>query len=225
MSHRIRRSAFALFVSLGIALLPAAVGAMPGGGGGGGGGSSAPKKQQTAEEKAAKRFEQGERSRDRALAFEAKARKSDGKGFLGMGAKPSKKADKAWRKSIEAYQQAIELSPNLGAGAYTGLCLAHRKLGELAESLAAADEALKASRRNTPAVACRGETLLELGRLSEAKAAWRRLDSRDPKLAAELMQSIEAWLQKNERAPAGVSTEAFEEFRQWMESRGYVAQH
>ncbi len=184
------------------------------------------KKQQTPEQRAAKSYELGERARDRALAYEEKARESDAKGFLGLGARPSEKAEKQWRKSASAFREAATTSPGLYSKAYADLCVAHRKLGELEESLAAADRALKTPKtldEYALATACRGETLLELGRLAEAKEAWESLNSRDHPLAGELMQRMEAWLARNEREPADLPSESQEDFRAWMRERGGLA--
>ncbi len=223
MSHRIDHLAITLLVSIGIALLPHAAGAMPGGGGGGGGGGAAPQKQQTPEQRAAKSYEEGERARDRALVYEQKARESDAKGFLGLGARPSEKAEKQWRKSATAFRKAARTSPDRYSKAYADLCVAQRKLGELEESLAAADRALKTLYGYAPAIACRGETLLELGRLAEAKTAWRSLNARDQSLAGEMMQRMETWLDRNEREPADLPGESLEDFRAWMRERGGLA--
>jgi hypothetical protein len=225
MSHRIDHLAITLLVSIGIALLPHAAGAMPGGGGGGGGGGSmaAPQRQQTPEQRAAKSYEKGERARDRALAYEEKARESDEKGFLGLGARPSEKAEKQWRKSADAFQKAARTSPGRYSKAYADVCVAYRELGELEESLAAADRALKTVYEYPPAIACRAETLLELGRLAEAKKAWESLNSRDRQLAGELLQRMEAWLDRNDREPADLPGESLEDFRAWMRESGGLA--
>ena len=226
MSHRIDHLALTLLAAIGVALLSYPAGAMPGGGGGGGGGGGmpAPQRQETPEERAAKSYKEGERARDRALAYEEKARESDKKGFLGLGARPSEKAEKQWRKAATAFRKAARTSPRRYSKAYADVCVAHLELGEPEKALAAADRALKALHRPAPAVACRGETLLELGRLAEAREAWESLNSRDQALADELMQSMKAWLDRNEREPAAdVPSESLEDFRVWMRERGGLA--
>jgi hypothetical protein len=45
------------------------------------------------------------------LAYEEKARESDKKGFLGLGARPSEKAEKQWRKAATAFRKAARTSP------------------------------------------------------------------------------------------------------------------
>lgn len=184
---------------------------------------AAPQRQQTPEQRAAKSYEKGERARDRALAYEEKARESDEKGFLGLGARPSEKAEKQWRKSADAFQKAARTSPGRYSKAYADVCVAYRELGELEESLAAADRALKTVYEYPPAIACRAETLLELGRLAEAKKAWESLNSRDRQLAGELLQRMEAWLDRNDREPADLPGESLEDFRAWMRERGGLA--
>ena len=85
MSHRIDHLALTLLAAIGVALLSYPAGAQMGGGGGGAGGGAgggggrkaAPQIQQTPEQRAAKSYEEGERARDRALAYEEKASKSD----------------------------------------------------------------------------------------------------------------------------------------------------
>ena len=224
MSHRIDHLALTFLAAIGIALLPYPVGAMPGGGGGGGGGGGTPQKQATPEERAAKSYKEGERARDRALAYAEKARESDKKGFLGLGARPSEKAEKQWRKAASAFRKAASTYPRGYAKAYADVCVAHLGLEEPEKALAAADRALKKLFNYAPAVACRGETLLELGRLAEARAAWGSLNARDQVLAHELMQAMKAWLERNEREPAAdVPSESLEDFRVWVREREGLA--
>ncbi len=106
MSHRIDHLALTLLAAIGVALLSYPAGAQMGGGGGGGGSMPAPQRQETPEERAAKSYKEGERARDRALAYEEKAREADKKGFLGLGARPSEKAEKQWRKAASAFRKA-----------------------------------------------------------------------------------------------------------------------
>ncbi len=224
MSHRIDHLALTFLAAIGVALLSYPAGAQMGGGGGGGGGMPAPQRQETPEERAAKSYKEGERARDRALAYEEKARESDKKGFLGLGARPSEKAEKQWRKAATAFRKAASTSPRRYSKAYADVCVAHLELGEPEKALAAADRALKTLSRYAPAVACRGETLLELGRLAEARQAWESLNSRDQALADELLHSMKAWLDRNEREPAAdVPSESLEDFRVWMRERGELA--
>jgi len=226
MSHRIDHLALTFLAAIGVALLSYPAGAQMGGGGGGGGGGGrpAPHKQVTPEEQAAKSYKEGERARDRALAYEEKARESDKKGFLGLGARPSEKAEKQWRKAASAFRKAASTSPRRYTKAYADVCVAHFELGEPEKALAAADQALKTLYMYAPALACRGETLLELGRLAEARKAWESLNSRDQALADALMQSMKAWLDRNEREPATeVPSESLEDFRVWMHKRGGLA--
>ncbi len=227
MSHRIDHLALTFLAAIGVALLSYPAGAQMGGGGGGGGGGGMPasQRQETPEERAAKSYKEGERARDRALAYEEKARESDKKGFLGLGARPSEKAEKQWRKAASAFRKAARTSPRRYSKAYADVCVAHLELGEPEKALAAADRALKTRYyQHAPAVACRGETLLELGRLAAAREAWESLNSRDQALADELMQSMKAWLNRNEREPAAdVPSESLEDFRVWMRERGGLA--
>ena len=114
MNHRIDHLALTLLAAIGVALLSYPAGAMPGGGGGGGGGTPTKQKQkqqETPEERAAKSYEEGERARDRALGYEEKARKADKKGFLGLGGRPSEKAEKQWRKAVTAFRKLLTQFP------------------------------------------------------------------------------------------------------------------
>lgn len=225
MHHSINHLALIFVAAVGVALLPYPAGAMPGGGGGGGGGGGTrtANKPESPMERATKSYEDGERARDRALAFEEQARKSDKKGFMGMGARPSEKAHKQWRRAADAFRTAAETSPRFSK-AEVDVCVAHLRVGEFEEALAAAERALKNRYVIAAATACRGETLLEIGRLRDASRDWESLKKRDQALADTLMQSMKAWLDRNEREPAAdVTSESLEEFRKWMSERGELA--
>ena len=85
-------------------------------------------------------------ARFQALAYEEKARESDKKGFLGLGARPSEKAVKQWRKAATAFRKAATTSPTGGwsvEGDATGLGQAFqagRDVDAIAENVVALDD-------------------------------------------------------------------------------------
>jgi len=202
-------------------LLLAPVAFAAGGGGGGGsmgggsmGGSTARPK--SPEEIAQTRYAKGLKLRDRALAFEEKARVKD---ESWVGKKPSEKAIDAWNEAIEAYQEAIAKKPGFHE-AYSDMGFAHRKLGDYEKSLAAYDRALALRADYSPAIEYRAEAYLRLGRLDDAKEAYVRLFALDRPLADQLMATMKSWAESgDENVPAA----ELDSFRSWLQEREQMA--
>ncbi len=198
---------------------------MPSGGGGGEGGAAPPRRStESPEQVAASRYKDAQRARDRALAYEEEARGSDEAGFFGLGARPSEKALRQWRKAVAAYNGAIRTAPDRYYPAHSEVCLAHRKLGNHEKSLASADRALQRIPGYAPAIECRGQAYLQLSRLSQAREDYERLRRLNSELADQLMDAMKAWLARNREDPAdGLSLAEVEAFRKWVQERDELA--
>lgn len=223
MKTRIHRLAIPGLVWTLLALPALSALAMDGGGGGGGGGggsAAAPSDEQLAQ----RRFRAAERARERALDYEAEARESDGKGFLGLGKRPSEKAVDAWRDALAGYNEAIRRDPAKYQKAYTDVCLAYRKLGRYEDAIEASEQALQRVPGDPRALECRGQAELARGHLDAATSAYEDLRHGHPALAAQLMQSMKDWLSRVDEQPVdGLSQEKLNAFRRWVAERDELA--
>jgi tetratricopeptide (TPR) repeat protein len=196
-------------------------GAAGGGGGGGSGGGSVTSRpgSRSPGEIAESRYRRGLRSRDKALDFEAKAKKKDESWF---GKRPSERAVDSWNDAVGFYQEAIEQRPRFYE-AYSDLGYAYRKLGDYSASLAAYDRALRFQPDYVQAIEYRGEAYLRLLRLEDAQAAYMRLFVLDRQLADQLLANMTLWVSEVEAAEEGLSPSRLKAFRTWVGERAQLA--
>jgi tetratricopeptide (TPR) repeat protein len=88
-------------------------------------------------------------------------------------------------QAIEAYRQTLQLDP-ADTRAWYGLARAHERLGEVEESLFALDRAIAIDRERPFLHGRRGWRLLDLGRLDEARVAFRAAIELAPDVAARV---------------------------------------
>jgi tetratricopeptide (TPR) repeat protein len=95
-----------------------------------------------------------------------------------------------------------------------------RKLGRFDDSLEAYDKALAMKPGYAPAIEYRGEAYLELGRLTDARAAWEKLSNLDGELADQLLAKMQRWVARQKAHPNGeIESDALGEFEAWLSER------
>ncbi len=169
----------------------------------------------TPQEEALELYNRGLAYRDRAWKIQEKAAKADPEGREKLGAK----IEAVYGKAIEAYEAAIERSPELHQ-AWSSLGYARRKTGDLEGSLEAYDRALELAPEYAEAIEYRGEAYLGLGRLEEAREAYMELFASDRERADELLASMRRWLED----PSSADPQGVEEMRGWVEERSLIAE-
>ncbi|MEM7096689.1 MAG: tetratricopeptide repeat protein [Pseudomonadota bacterium] len=192
------------------------------GSGGGGGSLSVPSTNSralTPDQLSDKAMRAGIRERDRALKQEARAAK----------AKTDKKRDKALAKAKKHYdkaankqREAVQLNPrNYKALNEWGYAL--RKTGDYRKAIGAYNLALEINPNFHQATEYRGEAFLALGYLNETKQSYMVLFRNDRELAAQLMQTMQDWVNAKSKPESVVTTEEEVEFIAWIEERAKLA--
>ncbi|MDF1543867.1 MAG: tetratricopeptide repeat protein [bacterium] len=104
----------------------------------------------------------------------------------------SAKAGREYEKAVENFVKATELNPEYKE-AHNNLGFCYRKLGKLAESLAAYDKAIKLDKDFAQAREYRGETYLAMGELEKAEAELAQLIQLESLYADTLAQAIKLY--------------------------------
>ena len=170
-------------------------------------------------DQAAEAYNRGLESRDKAWKLEEQAAASqDPK----ERKKLEGKAQKEYSKAIRAFRSATESDPQMHQ-AFSSLGYALRKTGEYEESLAAYNQALELEPGYAEAIEYRAEAFLGLNRLDEAKEAYMQLFRDDRERADELMEAMQRWVEERTSDPAGLDSQAIEEFSVWVRDRAEVA--
>lgn len=185
------------------------------------GGSSSPSMRElTPQEIARNAYNDGVRAVKKAKSYEEdalEAKKDDKK------AKAQERARQQYDKARGYFATAINRQPAMHeAWSYIGYT--SRKLGETDKALAAYDEALRLKPTYVEAIEYRGVAYLMVNRLDDAKNAYMTLFRDDRKLAAQLMQEMQAWLAARKGDAAGVPAGQLDAFSQWMTERATIAQ-
>jgi len=180
MKHLATSLAMALFASAALA---------SGSGGGGGMGSTPQMQPRDPHEQAVGYYNSGERQLEKAtkanadLKANTDASKADGL---------KSRRDKSLENAAADFNRAIKADPNLyQAYSELGFCL--RKLGHYDEALATYDKGLAIEPRWAPAIEYRGEALLGLGRVEDAKASYQALFDGDRVRADILFDAMKAY--------------------------------
>ena len=142
---------------------------------------------------------------------------------------PEAKREKAQKKIRGNYERAAELFAKAVQNhpshykALSALGYAKRKLGDFETALQAYDAALAINPDYGNAIEYRGEAYLGLGRINEAQNAYRILTEKDLTLAAELLGSMQAWIEARRTAPEGISAAQLDGFAGWVADRELTA--
>ena len=124
---------------------------------------------------------------------------------------------------LAAPENLLGAPKRFSCGNYTALGYAKRKLGDFDTALQAYDAALAINPDYGHAIEYRGEAYLGLGRINEAQNAYRILSEKDLTLAAELLGSMQAWIEARRAAPEGISAEQLDGFAGWVADRELTA--
>jgi tetratricopeptide (TPR) repeat protein len=205
---------------------PGGGGQMPGGGRPGMGGGAQPGQElsstPTAEKPdaaAKKAFTAGVKSLNRAREFEAVADKATN---------PDKKAA-ALDKVSDAYGRALdqftEVLRNKGdmVDAWNNVGYIHLRLGAYGESIDDYNHTLALKPDLLEAVEHRGEALMAVDRLDDAKAAYMDLFNHARPLADQLMVSMQKWLESHRAAANGMRAADIDSFGKWLQERDGIA--
>ena len=174
----------------------------------------------TPEQQAGQRYNQGLSFRDEARRLQKKLNSPDTP--EAKRAKIEKKLGRAYESAVKEFAGAISLSPRHHQ-AYSSLGYVYRQLGDYPLALESYDRALEIDPDYGEAIEYRGEAYLGLNRINDAQNAYRVLLEKNPKLAAELLGAMHAWLKQRREEPAGVEATALDGFERWVEDRGEAA--
>ena len=132
-------------------------------------------------------------------------------------------ADAEWWEAIKRYKEALRQYDEF-PDAYNEMGYAYRKLGKYDRALEAYDRALDLEPTHARAIEYRAEAYLQLGRLNDAQNAYMELFRIDQPLASQLMERMQRWVKDAASgAGEGVSPDALESFRSWMQERAALA--
>jgi tetratricopeptide (TPR) repeat protein len=129
-------------------------------------------------------------------------------------------------RARRAFQYAIKKGDNdvsYVPSAWTNVAYIEDKLGNHQAALSAADRALELSPRLATARENRGEALLGLNRVSDAKAQYLHLYPGQSQMAALLRIKMKQWVQ-DQRAAGAADQATLDELDQWIREREQVAQ-
>jgi len=215
--HALMRSlAISSLLSLFLLSLPTiSWGAGSGGGGfcGGGVTSSPTQRKQTPEQISAGWYKQGVKAKEKAWRLEEKAAKATKEAkrdkLLADAQKQYQKAVSAQASALQANEKNHEAANELG--------YALRKTGDYKKAIGAYNYALELKPDFYPAIEYRGEALLMMGFIEEAKEAYMTLFRNDRALADQLMVTMEKW---HATQPDGESKATFSG---WLDERRSLA--
>jgi tetratricopeptide (TPR) repeat protein len=137
------------------------------------------------------------------------------------GAAPEK-AEKAYRKALEKFEQAMQLDGELAdSWNYVGYC--RRKLGEHDGALIAYDRALALRPDFAEALEYRAQAYLGVGRIEEARNDYLAVFAKDRAMSAQLLEKMRAWVDAQRAAPGPLSATDLDAFAAWIDERAQIA--
>ena len=129
-----------------------------------------------------------------------------------------KKAMKEYQKAFEKQTKAVKLDQE-NYKAFSELGYALEKKGEARKAIGAYNFSLRINPRYYLAWRYRGEALIKLGLIKDAKESYMVLFKNDQDLAAQLMSSFDEWLAQSEAS----GHQEKEEFIEWLARRKSLA--
>jgi tetratricopeptide (TPR) repeat protein len=129
-------------------------------------------------------------------------------------------------RARKAFQYAVKNGDNnitFVPSAWTNIAYIEDKLGNHEAALEAADHALELLPRLPTARENRGEALLGLNRVADAKAEYLDLYPAQPKMAAMLLVTMKQWV-KDQRASGTADKATVDELDQWIRDHEQIAQ-
>ncbi len=185
----------------------------------GGGGGSMPSRSSTPEEMAKSAYNSGVRSLKKAQEYESDAAKAP---TPEKNAKALSKAHEYYSKSLEQFIDAVSHQPTMYQ-AWNYIGFANRHLGSYDAALSAYAKALELNPAYPEAVEYRGEALLGLNKIDEAKEAYMMLFRDARSLADELMAAMRRWTEAHRADAQGLAPEEVEAFSNWLSERAGIA--
>lgn len=137
--------------------------------------------------------------------------------------KAARDARERYGSSLEKFQQAVELDPQLYEGwNYVGYT--SRRLGHYDDALAAYDKALALKPGYPDAIEYRGEAYLAVNRVKDAQQAYLDLFAGNRALADKLLGAMKAWVATQRSSPSGTdATASVDELDKWIQERAQIA--
>ncbi|HYL03547.1 MAG TPA: tetratricopeptide repeat protein [Steroidobacteraceae bacterium] len=136
--------------------------------------------------------------------------------------KAARDAHDRYASSLEKFQQAVELDPQLYEGwNYVGYT--SRRLGHYDDALAAYDKALALKPGYPDAIEYRGEAYLAVKRISDAQQAYLDLFAGNRALADKLLAAMKAWVAAQRASAAGTGAAGVDELDKWIQERAQIA--
>ena len=159
----------------------------------------------------------------KAVAFEnSRNRETDAKARERAG----QRAKNDYIRALKSFEYAVDSGGNnlsYVPSAWTNIAYIEDKLGNHEAALAAAERALQLAPRLAAARENRGEALLGLNRLADAKAQYLDLYPGQPVLSALLLNTMRQWVQ-DQRVSGTADPATVEELDQWIRDREQTAQ-
>lgn len=168
------------------------------------------------ERQAAELYNDGLASRDQALELEDKA--ADPALSAEKRQKIQNKAARAWEQAISSFTRAVETNPRMHQ-AWSALGHARRQTGAYETALEAYGQALALEPDYGEALEYLGEAYLGLNRVEDAQQTYERLQSKDKKLAGELLSAMSAWIEQRRSEPDGAKVGELDTFERWVTER------
>jgi len=132
--------------------------------------------------------------------------------------KMRKNIQRAYESAAKEFGAAVSHKPD-HYQALTGLGYAYRQLGDYANAMQAYDAALAINPEYGEAIEYRAEAYLGLNRINDAQNAYRILLETNAELAAELLGSMQGWIEARREDLAGLELDRLDGFARWVEDR------
>ena len=160
-------------------------------------------------------YKSGLRHKKKAWKYEVKAAKYENQKKRD---KYLAKAQKSYGKAVVQQSNALKAFPDHSEAA-NELGYALRKTGKYTKAIGAYNYALNINPDFYQAIEYRGEALLAIGRIDNAKQDYMLLFRADRELARQLMDAMDAWLASQEQQSDSVM-----EFGAWVVERKALAE-
>jgi tetratricopeptide (TPR) repeat protein len=134
----------------------------------------------------------------------------------------NEKLQDAYGKALDQFTEVLRNKSDMYE-AWNQVGYVHLRLGAYRESIDDYNHALALKPDLLPAIRFRGEALLDIDHLDDAKAAYMDLFFHERELADELMVSMQSWLQTHRVEARGVRVADIDAFDKWLQERQGIA--
>ncbi len=132
-------------------------------------------------------------------------------------------AQKYFEKARDYFTDAVNNRSDMYQ-AWNYIGFTQRKLGNYEAALAAYDQALTYSPAYGEAIEYRAEAYLALNRLDDAKSAYLTLFRDARPLAAQLMATMQKWVESRKQDANGLNPEDVAAFAKWVDERAAISE-